>query len=161
MRDPKLYIFTLLQHASLLTQTFQYFFPTVIETLGYGTIETLLITAPVWIATFLVGLLVTWTSGKTGDRSIHIMCLSMISCIGNIICIATLNIPARFFAIFLMPVSHCTSISCFPPPGTDLNGTTDGRRSRLPNHYHLGRQLVPPPARQTQRLHLLRQHGRQ
>ncbi|EKG19221.1 Major facilitator superfamily [Macrophomina phaseolina MS6] len=104
MRDPRLYVFTLLQHASLLTQTFQYFFPTVIETLGYGKIETLLITAPVWIATFLVGLLVTWTSGKTGDRSIHIMCLSLISCVGNVICIATLNIPARFFAIFLMPM---------------------------------------------------------
>ncbi|OJD37720.1 major facilitator superfamily transporter [Diplodia corticola] len=104
MRDPKLYIFTLLQHASLLSQTFQYFFPTVVETLGYGKIETLLITAPVWIATFLVGLFVTWTSGRSGDRSIHIVCLSMISCVGNIICIATLNINARFFAIFLMPM---------------------------------------------------------
>ncbi|EOD48414.1 putative major facilitator superfamily transporter protein [Neofusicoccum parvum UCRNP2] len=104
LKDPRLYIFTLLQHLSLLTQTFQYFFPTVIETLGYGKIETLLITAPVWILTFLVGLLVTWTSGKTGDRSYHIMCLSMISCVGNIICISTLNIPARFFAIFLMPM---------------------------------------------------------
>ncbi|KAL1622780.1 hypothetical protein SLS54_004800 [Diplodia seriata] len=120
MRDPKLYVFTLLQHASLLTQTFQYFFPTVVETLGYGNIETLLITAPVWIVTFLVGLLVTWTSGRTGDRSIHIMCLSMISCVGNIICIATLNVNARFFAIFLMPVSSQPTHSILNHPSRVL-----------------------------------------
>ncbi|GIJ88073.1 hypothetical protein Asppvi_006989 [Aspergillus pseudoviridinutans] len=72
-RDRRIYLFILLQHSSLLSQTFQYFFPTIVKTLGYGSIETLLITAPVWIATFLVSLLVTWTSGRTNDRSWHIV----------------------------------------------------------------------------------------
>lgn len=31
LRDPRLYLFTLLQHASLLSQTFQYFFPTILQ----------------------------------------------------------------------------------------------------------------------------------
>ncbi|KAF7164165.1 hypothetical protein CNMCM5623_008855 [Aspergillus felis] len=73
LRDRRIYLFILLQHSSLLSQTFQYFFPTIVKTLGYGSIETLLITAPVWIATFLVSLFVTWTSGRTNDRSWHIM----------------------------------------------------------------------------------------
>ena len=104
LRDYRLYIFFLFQHISVLTQTFQYFFPTIVKTLGYSKIATLLLTAPVWFLTFLVSLVVTHTSGKTGDRAIHIICLMMISCIGNIIVVSTLNTGARYFAMFLMPL---------------------------------------------------------
>jgi hypothetical protein len=98
-RDPKLYLFTLLQHVSILSQAFQYFFPTIIKTLGFGAVETLLLTTPVWIATFLVSLVATYTSGRFADRSIHIICLMSISVVGNIIAISTLNTGARFFAV--------------------------------------------------------------
>jgi hypothetical protein len=47
----QIYIFILLQHLSILSQTFQYFFPSIVLTLGYGRIETLLLTVPVWFAT--------------------------------------------------------------------------------------------------------------
>ncbi|KKK26607.1 hypothetical protein ARAM_005859 [Aspergillus rambellii] len=102
--DKRIYIFILLQHASLLSQTFQYFFPSIVKTLNYGSVETLLITAPVWIATFLISLVVTWTSGKTNDRSIHIICLMMVSVAGCIICTASTNIGAKFLGMFLMPM---------------------------------------------------------
>ncbi|KAJ2980790.1 hypothetical protein NUW58_g6853 [Xylaria curta] len=108
-KDPKLYLFTLLQHVSLLSQAFQYFFPTIVKTLGFGTVETLLLTAPVWIVTFLVSLVVTYTSGRFADRSIHIICLMLISVVGNIIAVSTLNTGARFFAIFLLPAGAVTS----------------------------------------------------
>ncbi|KAI3323979.1 allantoate permease [Xylariaceae sp. AK1471] len=108
-RDPKLYLFTLLQHVSLLSQAFQYFFPTIVKTLGFGTIETLLLTAPVWIVTFLVSLVVTYTSGRFADRSIHIICLMLVSVVGNIIAISTLNTGARFFAMFLLPIGAVTA----------------------------------------------------
>jgi hypothetical protein len=100
-RDRRIYLFILLQHVSLLSQTFQYFFPTIVKTLGYDSIKTLLITAPVWIATFLVSLLVTWTSGRTNDRGWHIIGLMSLSAVGCIICTATTNLGARFFAMFL------------------------------------------------------------
>ncbi|KAI2729631.1 hypothetical protein CBS147333_1797 [Penicillium roqueforti] len=102
--DKRIYLFILLQHVSLLSQNFQYFFPTIVQTLGYGKVETLLITAPVWIATFFVSLLVTWSSGKTNDRSLHIICLMMVSMIGGVIATATTNLGAKFFAMFLMPM---------------------------------------------------------
>ncbi|KAJ5749370.1 uncharacterized protein N7511_011066 [Penicillium nucicola] len=102
--DKRIYLFILLQHTSLLSQNFQYFFPTIVQTLGYGNIETLLITAPVWIATFLVSLLVTWTSGKTNDRSLHIVALMIVSGVGGIIITASDNVGAKFFAMFLMPM---------------------------------------------------------
>ncbi|CAJ2512037.1 Uu.00g076620.m01.CDS01 [Anthostomella pinea] len=104
LRDPRLYLFTLFQHLSLLSQTFQYFFPTIVKTLGFSTIETLLITAPVWIGTFFVSLAVTYTSGRTGDRCIHIVCLMLVSVAGNVIVVSTLDTGARFFAMFLMPM---------------------------------------------------------
>lgn len=108
-RDPRLYLFTLLQHVSLLSQAFQYFFPTIVKTLGFGAIETLLLTVPVWIATFLASLAVTYTSGRFADRSIHIICLMLISVVGNIIAVATLNTGARFFAMFLLPIGAVTA----------------------------------------------------
>lgn len=104
LKDYRLYLFIVFQHISLLSQTFQYFFPSILNTLGYGNIQTLLLTVPIWFGTFLVSLLVTWTSGKTGDRSIHIMCLMTVSCIGNIIAVSTTVLGARFFALFLMPM---------------------------------------------------------
>ncbi|KAI8949895.1 allantoate permease [Xylaria longipes] len=109
LRDPRLYLFTLLQHVSLLSQAFQYFFPTIVKSLGYGDIETLLLTAPVWIATFLASLLVTYTSSRFNDRSGHIILLMLISVVGNIIAVSTLNTAARFFAIFLLPIGAVTS----------------------------------------------------
>lgn len=46
LKDYRLYLFVLLQHLSLLSQTFQYFFPSIVSTLGYGSIVTLLLTVP-------------------------------------------------------------------------------------------------------------------
>jgi len=46
LTDYRLYLFVLTQHMSILSQTFQYFFPSIVQTLGYGEIETLLLTVP-------------------------------------------------------------------------------------------------------------------
>lgn len=62
-------------------------------------------------ATFLISVLVTWTSARTKDRSIHIICLMLVAAVGNAIATGTTNVGARFFAMFLMPmgaVSACT-----------------------------------------------------
>ncbi|KAK2812775.1 hypothetical protein FQN50_001104 [Emmonsiellopsis sp. PD_5] len=122
--DWRLYVFVIFQHSSILAQTFQYFFPSIVKTLGFGKIETLLLTVPVWFLTFLVSLLVTYTSGRTGDRSIHIIGLMAISTIGNIIATATSKTGPRFFAMFLMPLGAVAAYqiivswvaTCFPRP---------------------------------------------
>ncbi|KAK9364889.1 major facilitator superfamily domain-containing protein [Lipomyces kononenkoae] len=104
LKDYRVYIFLICQHLSLLSQTFQYFFPSIVGTLGYGEVQTLLLTTPVWFTTFLVSLVVTYSSGRIGDRSKHIIGLMLISCIGNVIATVTSNTAARFFAMFLMPM---------------------------------------------------------
>lgn len=160
-RDPRLYLFTLLQHTSLLSQSFQYFFPTIVKTLGYGNIETLLITAPVWIGTFLVSLVVTYTSGKYHDRSIHIICLMMISVIGNIIVVSSLNTGESSWS--RLPL-HDTWSSTNPPmpfhSGTLFRHVSHahGRSVCLPDHRRMGVQQLPAAIGQEIGLHLHRQH---
>ncbi|KAG9253764.1 major facilitator superfamily transporter [Emericellopsis atlantica] len=104
VKDYRLYIFVLLQHISLLSQSFQYFFPSILGTLGYGRIETLWLTAPCWFATFLISVCVTLSSAKTGDRSLHIACLSLLAAVGNAVAAGSTVTGARFFALFLMPM---------------------------------------------------------
>ncbi|KAK0634309.1 major facilitator superfamily domain-containing protein [Bombardia bombarda] len=104
LADYRLYLFVLLQHLSLLSQTFQYFFPAIVSTLGYGRIESLWLTAPVWFATFLISICATWSSARTKDRSIHIFFLMLTAAVGNAIATATTATGARFFAMFLMPM---------------------------------------------------------
>ena len=81
-----------------------YFFPSIVAALQYSKINTLLISACTWIATFLVALLVNYTSGSTNDRSIHMTCLMLLALIGNVIVVSTNPIPARFVGLFLMPM---------------------------------------------------------
>ncbi|KAI7910707.1 phthalate transporter [Pyricularia oryzae] len=110
LKDYRLYLFVLLQHLSLLSQTFQYFFPSIVGTLGYGSIVTLLLTVPVWFATFLTTIAATFSASRTNDRSLHIIGLMLVATVGNVIATATSNLAARFFAMFLMPMG---SVSAF------------------------------------------------
>lgn len=171
LQDYRLYLFILFQHLSLLSQTFQYFFPAIVGTLGFGAIDTLWLTAPVWVsrhllswspmhlltknieqfATFLVSIFVTWTSARTGDRSIHIICLMLVAVIGNAIATATTNIGARFFAMFLMPmgaVSACKDFDLIPLYSRRLVADV----SQRPDYRILGGQLFPETDGQTVRI---------
>ena len=44
--DYRVYLFVLLQHLGVLAMTFQYFFPSIIETLHVSKLESLLLTVP-------------------------------------------------------------------------------------------------------------------
>ncbi|KAK9357891.1 major facilitator superfamily domain-containing protein [Lipomyces starkeyi] len=46
LKDYKVYLFGLMLHSNTLTQTFSYFFPTIVKTLGYSSTITLLLTVP-------------------------------------------------------------------------------------------------------------------
>lgn len=92
LKDWRMYVFMLMQHLSILSQTFQYLFPSIVLTLGYGRIETLLLTVPVWFATWCAALAVTWSADRTSDRSIHIIVLLTISAVGNAIVGATTKV---------------------------------------------------------------------
>lgn len=61
--------------------------------------------------TFACSVFVTWTAGRTGDRSIHIISLSLLSMVGNIITVATTSTGGRYFGMYLIAAG---AISAYP-----------------------------------------------
>ena len=78
------------------------FLPTLVKSFGFGTIETLLLTAPPYVLTGFFCLFNGWYADRTSKRSPHIIYPSVVCAIGIIITMATTNVPARYFALFLM-----------------------------------------------------------
>ncbi|CAK7201568.1 hypothetical protein SEUCBS139899_004274 [Sporothrix eucalyptigena] len=78
------------------------FLPTLVATFGYSTINTLLLTAPPYIATALFCLFNTWYSDRTSQRSPHMIYPSIAALIGIIITLATTKTAPRYFSLFLM-----------------------------------------------------------
>ena len=122
--DYKVYLFMLLHHSNLLCQSFTYFFPTIVASLGYSRTITLLLTVPVWFATLVACLAIAYHSSATKERSIHIACCMVLSAIGNIIVITTDGVGPRMLAMYLMPIGCLPSFmmilawitSTFPRP---------------------------------------------
>jgi hypothetical protein len=78
------------------------FFPTVVATLGYNTIQSLLLTAPPYVLCVITTFANAWHADKTGERYLHItlpLCVSMIS---FIIAACTTAIAPRYLAMMLM-----------------------------------------------------------
>lgn len=122
--DFKLYLFMLMHHANLLSQSFTYFFPTIVQSLGYGNITTLFLTVPVWFATLLAALGISYHSSYTQERSYHIAACMLLAAIGNIVVITTDGVGPRMLAMYLMPIGSLPAFqmilawitSSFPRP---------------------------------------------
>ncbi|KAF2495132.1 MFS general substrate transporter [Lophium mytilinum] len=102
--DYRLYLFMIMHHCNLLAQSFTYFFPTIVKSLGYNRTTTLLLTVPVWFATLIATLVVAYHSSRTSERSIHIACCMVVGAIGNILVVTTHGVGPRMFAKYLMPL---------------------------------------------------------
>ncbi|KAK3175518.1 hypothetical protein Dsin_032799 [Dipteronia sinensis] len=88
-QDYRIWLFMLLQHLSTLAMTFQYFFPSIVATLGYGQTQSLLLTVRhhhfsqttpdlhtnqhrhLWLAAFLVSVLTTFSGPLRRSQHPH------------------------------------------------------------------------------------------
>lgn len=82
LRDYRLYLFVLLQHISLLSQTFQYFFPSIVGTLGYTPIITLWLTAPVWVSEAAC---LVYSAGRCADSDRRAVCDLFGLCVRDVV----------------------------------------------------------------------------
>ncbi|KAL4899066.1 hypothetical protein BDW74DRAFT_184068 [Aspergillus multicolor] len=78
------------------------FLPTLVQNFGFGTIETLLLTAPPYVLTALVCLVNCYLSDRYSTRSPSILIPNAFAVTGIIITVATTNTAARYVAIFMM-----------------------------------------------------------
>lgn len=83
-------------------------FPTIVETLGYSKVISLLLTVPPYALAVLTTFLNAWHADRTGERYFHITTPLYFSVIAYIIAATTTAVGPRYFAMMLMPASVYT-----------------------------------------------------
>ena len=78
-------------------------FPTVVATLGYSDVDSLLLTVPPYILAVVISFCNAWHSDTTGERYFHITLPLYFAVIAFIIAATTTKIGPRYFAMMLMP----------------------------------------------------------
>ncbi|KAK4234625.1 general substrate transporter [Achaetomium macrosporum] len=123
LQDGKVYLMMFTLTAYVVGLSFNAFFPTLTGTLGFSYVPTLLMSAPPWAFACLVSLVNAWHSDRTQEKFWHITGPICLGLIGFIISMSTLNVAARYVALFLQASSYAGFIvfyswisSSFPRP---------------------------------------------
>jgi len=82
------------------------FFPTVVKTLGYGDVPTLLLTSPPYVLCFIVTCLNSWHADRTGERYFHIVLPLMVAVAAFILAASTTTMVPRYISMMLMVCVH-------------------------------------------------------
>ncbi|KAK0384168.1 hypothetical protein NLU13_8256 [Sarocladium strictum] len=98
-KDPKVWLFTAMQHCHLGANGFKNFFPTAVKTLGLGETMTLVLTCPPYLIAGGISIYWSWQSGKFNERTWHITVAKAVAVFGFVLGCATLNTGARYFAM--------------------------------------------------------------
>ncbi|CAO1637301.1 unnamed protein product [Parajaminaea phylloscopi] len=106
LKDPKVWVLTFMLFAAVLGSSYNMFFPTLVKTLGYAKVETLLLTAPPWVFGVIFVYLNSLHADRTGERFWHITGPMIVGLVGFILAAATKNTGARYFAMFLMTAGY-------------------------------------------------------
>ncbi|KAH6855905.1 pantothenate transporter liz1 [Chaetomium sp. MPI-CAGE-AT-0009] len=104
VRDPMVAIFAMMAHMHLAANGFKNFFPTVVETLGFGETVTLVLTCPPYLIAGAVTILVSWSSGKLNERTWHITISKAVATAGFIAAGATLNLAGRYASMVVFTI---------------------------------------------------------
>lgn len=100
--DWRLYVFAAMFHCVLVTTSTQNFFPTVVNTLGFGRVNTLLLTVPPYAVGVVITIINNYFADRLRNSSFNVMWPLAVSIIGFAVGAGTLNVGARYFAMVLM-----------------------------------------------------------
>ncbi|KAJ9133392.1 Tartrate transporter [Pleurostoma richardsiae] len=123
LKDIKIYLMMLTLTAYVVGLSFNAFFPTLTGTLGFSYVPTLLMSAPPWVFSCLFSLANAFHADRTGEKFWHITGPICMGVVGFVISMSTLNVAARYVALFLQAGSYAGFIvfyswisSSFPRP---------------------------------------------
>ncbi|KAG9249929.1 pantothenate transporter liz1 [Emericellopsis atlantica] len=102
LQDVKMWVLLAILFGNVSAASVTNFFPTVVGTLGYSKVETLLLTSPPYCLGVITTFLNAWHADKTGERFWHITLPLWLAVVTFIIAAATTNVAARYAAIMLM-----------------------------------------------------------
>ncbi|KAM0281995.1 hypothetical protein ACHAO9_010476 [Fusarium lateritium] len=100
-KDPRTWLFCLMQNLHISACSFNNFFPTIVRAMGFKSTTALLLTAPPYFVSGLLGIPFAWSSGRFNERTWHITAGLSLAVIGFIMSCATLNAASRYTATFL------------------------------------------------------------
>jgi hypothetical protein len=83
---------------------FKNFFPTAVETLGFGETVTLVLTCPPYLIAGFISVYWSWQSGRYNERTWHITSAKIVAIFGFVLAAATLNTGARYFAMVVFAI---------------------------------------------------------
>ncbi|KAL4900396.1 hypothetical protein BDW74DRAFT_170804 [Aspergillus multicolor] len=101
-KDWRLYVFALTFLCIQVASATSNFFPTVVKTLGFSTVNTLLLTVPPYMLGLVVSIANNWSADRFQNSSFHAMGPMVAAILGFVVAAATLNTGARYFAMVLM-----------------------------------------------------------
>lgn len=100
--DMKTYILLLIVFCIISSGSVTNFFPTVVATLKFGRVESLLLTSPPYILSVITTFLVSWHADKTGERFWHITIPLLVAVVAFVIAATTTSIGPRYLSMMLM-----------------------------------------------------------
>ncbi|KAF2874034.1 major facilitator superfamily domain-containing protein [Massariosphaeria phaeospora] len=100
--DIKTWVLTILLLSIVSSASVTNFFPTVVKTLGYPNVQTLLLTSPPYVLAVITTYLNAWHADRTGERFFHITIPLCVGVAAFILCAATSSVGARYAAMMLM-----------------------------------------------------------
>lgn len=102
LTDWRLYIFALIFLCIQVASATSNFFPSVVQTLGFSRVNTLLLTVPPYMVALVVSILNNRSADQLKNSSFHV-CWPLVVAIGGfVIGAASTNLGARYFAMILM-----------------------------------------------------------
>ncbi|RYP25233.1 hypothetical protein DL765_000114 [Monosporascus sp. GIB2] len=100
-KDYRTWVFALMANLHLSANGFKNYMPTAVESLGFSTTITLVLTCPPYLLASITSVLVSWSSGRFNERTWHITISKALAIVGFAVATSTYNIGARYFAMVL------------------------------------------------------------
>ncbi|KAJ6539297.1 MFS general substrate transporter [Mycena capillaripes] len=111
LSDWKVWWLALTLTSIVMSLSFNAYFPTLAETMGYGRTLTLLLCAPPWFFATFAGFAISRHSDQVGERFWHIVTPLLVGILGFLLAMSTMNTIARYISLFLMAQSYAGFIT--------------------------------------------------
>lgn len=99
VKDPRVWIFCLMQNLHLSANGFKNFFPSVVQTLGFNRTITLVLTCPPYLIAGGLSIAASASSGRYNERTWHITVCKAIAIVGFAMAPASTSTAVRYVAM--------------------------------------------------------------
>ncbi|GAA6039589.1 hypothetical protein JCM8097_002200 [Rhodosporidiobolus ruineniae] len=102
LKDPKAYLCALVYFSCNVSySSLPVFLPTILKDMGFTSLHAQGLSAPPYLASFLVIIVACYTSDRIGDRSIFMIPLALVGAAGYLILALATSTAVRYFAVYL------------------------------------------------------------